>query len=820
MPFDTVILNPPGVRTVQTPTLLKTNVVAANLIRWKGGLPEKLGGWVNFLSQFFAPSNPLYSVPGITRALHAWADNNGGQHLGIAGNSNYPPNGTGLLNVVTHFEGGNPNPPQDITPLFHISTGVASIASTAGSTSFVIDDPGLSLSSFPIPVPSSIDIQTHVAIGGVVLYGNYPITAVTSGSSGGQKITIAANVSALGTQTLTTNYTAQFSMTAGSDTVTVTLPNHGLNPGSNFSIVIPTPIGTAPNQITLSGFYTVVSVAPVVTSQASAQTLTTSNVLNFSGAAGSTTAGIVAGMTIEDLTQPLAIPFGTTVSSVTSTTVTMSANPVATVNALDEIQFTASPDWFTIKAGAAQQTAGTSTAWEGGSGNGSAEICYWPTFPPGSTKWGSTFPPPANSMVQFGFANASPDSWDLHNFGSFLFSCPINGPIFGWNALSNNQNSSVLNNAPQRNRGFFIAMPQQMVVAFASATGGVEDPMLVSWSDSGTFSVWVASPLNQAGTFRLTRGSRIIEGIQGPQAAMLWTDVGLWLMTYVGYPDVWGFNEIAQGCGIIAKDAWCVHGPQIFWMGHEGFWVFANGAVQRLDCDVWDIVIKNLNATQNPAGQFSYIGHIRGASNSDYDEVAWHFPSTASTTGENDSYVKYNVLTREWDYALSVPQTGLSAPTPIQVTAWLDQNILGLPISSMLNTTPSPPQSMIMQHETSPDANGQALTWMIQTGFFMLQDGEDKVFVDYMIPDFTWRRFNQAKTVSATVQLTLYVADYPDNPNQPPVALGPYTVTNATGAIEIRCRGRYFAIQMQGSDLGSWLRLGGIKFRFSPDGRN
>jgi hypothetical protein len=89
-----------------------------------------------------------------------------------------------------------------------------------------------------------------------------------------------------------------------------------------------------------------------------------------------------------------------------------------------------------------------------------------------------------------------------------------------------------------------------------------------------------------------------------------------------------------------------------------------------------------------------------------------------------------------------------------------------------------------------------------------------------MLPDFRWRRWQQPQNVSAQVQITLYTAEEPDDPEDQWVAYGPFIVTNATGGIEPRARGRYFFAEIQGNDTGSFARLGGLKFRFAPDGRN
>ncbi len=396
----------------------------------------------------------------------------------------------------------------------------------------------------------------------------------------------------------------------------------------------------------------------------------------------------------------------------------------------------------------------------------------------------------------------SAPSWTLGNFGSFLIINPLDNPLFIWDPVGLSKSANMIvgisGSAPIAATGFFIAMPQEQIVAYGASTLGVQDPMLVRWSDAGSYSNWVDSASNESGTYRLTRGSKIIGGIQGPQQAVLWTDVGFWLMQYVGYPDVYGFFEIAQGCGLIAQKAATVAGTAIYWMGHGGIWVYANGAVQPVQCEVWDTIFQNnINST--------YAYKIVAAANTPYHEVTWHYPSLAST-GENDLYIRLNVLTGEWDFGSS------------GITAWADDNIFGSAISAMIDTNGT--DGLIMQHETSENANGQALTWSFTTGFFSLTEGEDKVFVDYVIPDGKWQYFNQTSSTSATVNLTFYVQDYPNDPVQPAIALGPYAVTNATGAIEIRARGRYFSATISGNDTNSFFRLGGFRFRMAPDGRN
>jgi hypothetical protein len=699
--FVTLKLIAPGVKAVQTPTQVMAAIVSSNLIRWREGLPEKLGGW----APFFA-----FPVEGPIRELWAWEDLNAVKHLAAAGD-------TGLT-VITN------NAPQDISPLYNIRTPTG-LATTAGSPLVVVSDVGSNATTY-----ESVTLQTPYAVGGIVIWpGNYAIVSVGSPDS------YTINVGQNAVTTAASGVVPTLTTTVGSAVVTVTLPGSTgaaplLGVGSNFSIVLPTLVGG----ITLSGFYSVASVI---------------NANSFTIAA---------------------------------------ANQALSVDSRYYGNLGGEPQliqWVVVT----QQPPG------GGWGDGP----YGGFVPStgGSTSWGMGPPPPAIT----GTVLASVD-WCMDNWGSQLLANPQDEPIFHWDPTTGLGAATVLLPAPQIVHGMFVAMPQQMIIAYGASTGGVQDPLLVAWCDAGNFNVWTANVNNEAGTYRLTRGSKIIGGIQGPLQCMLWTDVGLWLMQYIGYPDVWGFLEISRGCGLIAKKAVNVVGTNVYWMSRDGFWVYAGGGAMRLQCDVWDILKNNLN--------LNFLQNIRCCPNTGFDEVSWECPSIASANGENDIYVKFNVVTNEWDYGY------------LAMSEWIDQNVFGNPISAM-PTAPDAsgdPQSLIMQHEEVPDANGQPLAYTLKTGLFQLSEAEEYVFCDYCIPDFKWKRFAQPPSTSAQVQLTFFVQDFPDDDLNPAIAIGPFMVTNRSDAVDIRCRGRYFSVEIAGNDLGSFMRLGGLKFRIAPDGRN
>jgi len=58
-----------------------------------------------------------------------------------------------------------------------------------------------------------------------------------------------------------------------------------------------------------------------------------------------------------------------------------------------------------------------------------------------------------------------------------------------------------------------------------------------------------------------------------------------------------------------------------------------------------------------------------------------------------------------------------------------------------------------------------------------------------------------------------------DYPNSTPSVYGPYTMTSAVQFITPRFRGRLVSIRIESNDIGSWWRLGNIRYRVQQDGK-
>ncbi len=388
------------------------------------------------------------------------------------------------------------------------------------------------------------------------------------------------------------------------------------------------------------------------------------------------------------------------------------------------------------------------------------------------------------SSGQYGitFANSTPNQlrqWFFGNWGSFLIANFTGGGIYVWDPASGvtNNPATIIGSAPTAN-SMFIAMPQRQVVAL----GAAGDPLLIKWSDVDDYTQWTPSITNQAGSYRLPRGSRIVGGAQAPQMGLIWTDLGLWAMQYIQPPLVYGFTEIATSCGLVSARAWGILGGKTYWMSKDNFYIY-DGTVNPLPCPVWDKIFGNLNS--------QFIDTTACAVNSAFNEISWFFPAVMTGSFQTDdiAYVKYNSADNVWDYGF------------LARTAWIDQSVAG-------NAIGTDDSGFIFQHEIGNDDDGIAMTAFGETGFFKVSDGLIYVFIERFIPDFVFED-------NAVITMTISTVDYPqDIPRTKS-----FTIDGNTEYVIARMRGRLASIKFESDTLGGFWRLGEPLFVISPSGR-
>lgn len=746
MPFGTIKLKP-GVDTNVTPTLNEASYSSSQLIRFLPerngfGLAQKLGGWVAYYNS---------AIGSAIRALKGWADLNAVNHLGIGAESS--------LSVLTG------NNLVNITPQTSITNTAPVFATTSGSKTVTITDSNITAS-----VLDYVDFVTPVAVGGLVLSGpyllqtaagtTYSITASTAATSTANTSTntVAGSFVVGNTYQIVTVGTTDYTLIgASANTVGVIFNATGVGSGTGTAKLV----GVPSFQVT-NGLSTV-----------------TCYLDNHGYSVGSTFyVGIpttVGGVTLSGLYTILTVPSASSFTFAAANTATSSAGPIAensgNVNSV-----------FYVAVG--PQPTGT------GFGVGG--------FGVGGFGLGTTQPSVPGTPI-------TATDWTLDNFGSYLIACPAGGAIYYYDPNGQLQNAQIVGGtAPLVSSGIFVAMPQRQIIAYGSSFNLQADPLLVRWCDVGDFTNWIASSTNQAGSFRIPTGSKIVAGIQGPQQGLLWTDLDLWAMQYVGAPFVYSFNKIGSNCGAVSRHCTGQLNGAVYWMSQKQFFMMMGSGPQPIPCPIFDVIFQNINK--------NYLSKVACGVNSQFNEVTWYYPSASAT--ENDSYVKYNVSTGQWDFG------------SLGRTAWIDQSVLGPPIGAGSDT-------YIYQHEVGNDAaSGTTTTAMLssfQTGYFQLAEGESMVFVDQIWPDMKWGTYsgNQNATVYLTIYYTNYATDTATSPSTSYYSGSPsntvssitFPMTQSTEYISCRIRARFMAFSLSSQDVGTFWRLGGVKYRFQPDGK-
>ncbi len=383
--------------------------------------------------------------------------------------------------------------------------------------------------------------------------------------------------------------------------------------------------------------------------------------------------------------------------------------------------------------------------------------------------------------------------WTSDNWGEIILACPYGGAVYQFDPTGGFSNAGVVSTAPAFNGGIFVSNSLQILFCWGAAEtqtiGVVRDPMLISWSDLGDYTSFVPLTTNQAGSFRIPIGSTIRGGMAVSQQNLFWTDLDLWAANYCGFPLVFGFNKIGAGAGAISSHAMQQLRNGVYWMGPTNFYSYSGDGVKVLPCPVWDAVFQNLNTT--------YGSNVRAMPNTPFNEVGWLYPSTASATGECDSYVKFNITepSQPWDYGT------------LARSAWIDQTVIGMPLSAT-------PTGLIYSQETTPDSDGAPMMASFTTGYFYLDEGQEFAVVDQVIPDMKWGTYGSS--ASAEVFISFNVINYPGDT---PTVYGPYPLISTTEYITVRFRNRQMSITLASTDVGSFWRIGKIRYRYQKSGR-
>lgn len=371
---------------------------------------------------------------------------------------------------------------------------------------------------------------------------------------------------------------------------------------------------------------------------------------------------------------------------------------------------------------------------------------------------------------------------------------------------------SELNGAssvPLYQNSFIVSDASRFVLVFGTNDFGSTylDPMLVRWSDQESPVEWYPAATNQAGSLRLSHGSRIVTVLQSKQEIVVWTDSTLYSLQYLGAPIVWGSQLLADNISIAGPNAAALAANVIYWMGVDKFYKY-DGQVQTLRCDLRQYVYSDINPQQ--------YDQVYAGTNEGFNEIWWFYCS--ETSDVVDKYVVYNYLEDVWYYG------------SMGRTAWLDTGLRNYPLAATY-------AGNIVNHESGVDDGTLAVPVAIEASItsaqFDIDDGHNFAFAWRMLPDLTFRGSTAGTAPSLTMQL-LPLKNSGSGYNVPKSVGGtsadatqavtatqtyPIDLDTYTGQINIRIRGRQMAMRIASNQLGTQWQLGSPRLDLRADGR-
>lgn len=411
--------------------------------------------------------------------------------------------------------------------------------------------------------------------------------------------------------------------------------------------------------------------------------------------------------------------------------------------------------------------------------------------------------------------------WNHYNFGEDLIFGPKDGPMYYWDQTAGLTTRGVAltslsgaSDVPTVQHLLIVSDASRFVLAFGCNDYGsaTQDPMLIRWSDQETAVNWTPAATNQAGSLRVSHGSAIEAVAQVRQEILVWTDVALYSLQYLGPPVVWGSQLLSDNISIVSDRAWATAAGVTYWMGNEKFYMY-DGRVQNLVCDLRQFIFSDFNFNQSQ--------QVFAGTNEQFNEIWWFYCSANSTVV--DRYAIYNYVEKAWYYG------------NLGRTAWMDTSVASnVPIAADYN-------SRLINHETGVDDNATTTTLPIEayvtSAEFDIEDGHNFGFVWRVLPDVNFTGSNAAnptmnltllplqnsgsgytRGVTPVASVTSDMSVAGDN-SYPVVRSSTVPIDQFTGQVNIRVRGRQMSIKAASDQIGVQWQLGACRLDIRPDGR-
>ena len=378
--------------------------------------------------------------------------------------------------------------------------------------------------------------------------------------------------------------------------------------------------------------------------------------------------------------------------------------------------------------------------------------------------------------------NFDTKSFSFDNWGEDLIFCfPADGKIYQWqpNTATNNPDAiaTVIPGAPTGCQGIIVSNERHLI-----ALGSSGDPRRIAWSDREDNTTWTASARNTAGDLQIPTGGQANYAKKFGNDIIIFTDVGINKLYYVGSPFVYGIQEVGVNCKAISPRSIVSSGGFLSWVSENSFFTY-NGQVQELKSDVHDFIFDNIQQRTQQA--------THGAHNIDFNEIWWFFPVGDTDQLTPNRYIIWNYLANVWSIG------------ELDRGTWIDQGVFPNPIACDKD-------GFIYEHDKRPLFNSPGLGTrkpFCQTGPLEIGNGDRVAQVNQIIPDEETTSL-PAITLSFTGRFT---------PLGTETNFGSFAF-NSDGYTDARFSARQVQMKIEGSVTQDF-QVGKIRLDVQPRGR-